>query len=191
MLKDFPGHRFNPDYVRKENGVNINIEEKNEAGKGIVSFPVFGDSIALRNPSDQPPLSWTKHGKCADGAIVLEKDGSLHAHLVELKGSVGPGAWEKIKRQFHGMYLNVVAVSAVATLPSPTSITCHIAFKKDAFKTKDITDPTLIKTITGGTNPMGGGNEWKMGSFQLDDFGKVELRKIQRDSIDGSGTGVI
>lgn len=191
MFEEFPATRFNPSYVRKEAIGTISIREKQESGQGTIAFAVTKDIVAVRNPSDQPPLAWTKHGKCADGAIIIESIDGLHAHLVELKGSVGPGAWEKIKKQFHGMFLNVVAVSAVAQIPAPTSVTCHIAFKKDGFRTSAITDPTLIKTVTGGTTQIGGGDDWKRGSFKLDDFGSVELRKIQRNLADGSGIGVI
>lgn len=191
MISSFSDKRFNKSFVTKESGAAVEIEEKAATGSGIISFPLAGDKIAIRIPNGKPPLSWASNGKCADGAIILQKDEVIEAHIIELKGSVGPGAWQNIKKQFHGMYINILAVTSVGCIPSPKNIVCHIAYKKDTFKGANNTDPTLIKTVTGGATPIGGGTEWNSGSFQLEDFGQVELRKIQRSSTDGTGTGTI
>ena len=191
MLAKFKHEKFHPEYVRKEAGPTVAIEEKKAAGSGTISFKINGSALAIRNPSDKPPLAWSKIGKCADGAIVFEKDGGIHAHLVELKGSVGPGAWLGIKQQFHGMLLNIIAISAIGEIDKPNSVICHVAFKTDTFKSTSISDPALIKTLTGGVNPLGGSNDWAKGKFELTDFGEVEFRKIQRDKTDGTGAGVI
>jgi hypothetical protein len=191
LFDAFNGSRFLQEYVCRETGGIVEILESTPPLAGKVAFAAEGTVICVRNPSNQPPLRWTKNKKSADGAILVEVNGGVVAHLVELKGKIGPGTWRTVKEQFAGMYLNVLAVLEVGELSRPTTAVCHVAYERDAFIPDAAVDPVLLKVPIGGSKPYGRGDEWYAKKIQLDDLGVFELRKIKRDEKSHAGTGML
>lgn len=171
----------------------VEIEEKSEAGKGVITFATDQASMKVVAVGNNSPLRWMSCTKCADGAIVLREGAELVAHIVELKSKVKSGDWTDIRLQFEGMLANVRAAVPAMDLPPVQTVVCHLAYKEQTISPENEADTVNLKYpvgedpgIEGDTSPAA--VQWAAGTIPLHYKRQVRLMKILRDP-KGNGLG--
>jgi hypothetical protein len=172
---------------------DVEIEEKAEAGKGVITFSTDQASMKVVAVGSNSPLRWMSCTKCADGAIVLREGAALVAHIVELKSKIRSSDWTDIRLQFEGMLANVRSAVAAMDLPLVQNIVCHLAYKEQTISPENEADTVNLKYPV-GDDPASEGDtspaavQWMAGTIPLHYQREVKLMKIARDSA-GNGVG--
>ena len=97
-----------PDHL-SETQDRITFEETDAAGRATITFVAQKPCLRVK-PAKRHPVSWSRHQKCADGAIIEFKDQKSVLHGVELKKHINTGNWGDAKKQFAGMLVNALAL---------------------------------------------------------------------------------
>lgn len=189
MIRDCAHERLDPNWVEKFPKGTVRIEENFGQRSAGISFDIDVDALVLRHRDNQPPLKWCLKKKCADAAIILQKDDVLELHIIELKSKLTLAEWKRAREQFEGMALNAFAMIGALEGRSPDRLICHISFSVDAITRSTITDPVLLKFPVGSLKGLGGLEDWE--DQLLDILGRkgVELRKWLRDPHTNEGAG--
>lgn len=186
IAKDVLG-RINRDFVHTGREM-VSVREREEKGRGTVVFAVSSPCLCVQPPKD--PVKWLHIQKCADGAIIEFAEDGVHLHLVEMKSKVGAKEWNDIKKQFHGAYLNLLAIGAVLELPAFASVTLHLAYTRDRVSPQNSTAPSMLKLPLGEPKWQGVA-DWIGRRVDLGGLGNlVPLRLIQRDDTGDAQAGL-
>lgn len=167
------------------------IKETNGDQVSILKLTVSKPYILFNHLDDQPPLKWARNKKCADAALIVESEGGVDIHIVELKSKLTVGEWSKARLQFEGMIFNARALVSVIEVQNVKSITCHISYVRDAINPSETDDPVLLKLPLGELGGLGGAGDWFSGRVRIDGLPEMNLFKWQRDVTTNEANGVI
>lgn len=183
---------FSPDYVFiPEDHHKFYLEEKDSQGAGKCYFSSASPCIVLKADS-KGALVWSlKNRKRAEGAILTHNHSGYHLHILEMKGTVTLGCWSGVLKQFEGMLLAALASVRLLGVQDITSVTCYLAFKRDAIAVDQNANPVLMKSFVGMPNPVSGLQDWLAGALDLPYVGRSSIVKKMRDADNNADFGVI
>ena len=182
VIKNFNAWRpfINDFYVAAgENGL-AEIAETSSEGRGTASFSVAGKFLVLKGSAGTHQIRWLKSAKCADGCVVHVDEDDIHVHIIELKSRVNGSEWSKVQEQFEGMYLNALALLGLMEVRRWRSITCYLAYRREALSAQTTAAASLVKHLPG--MPQRRFNlPWEADRIQLPNGATGELKKVLRD----------
>lgn len=174
---------FSPEHVyAPEHHQNFYIEEKSAGGEGKAYFSTNDKCVVIKAGSSGPLLWSLRNGKISEGSIITRDATGYHLHLLEMKSKLTQVEWARALKQFEGMHLTSLAVARLLGVLELASVTCYIAYKRDALAGNKSADLILMKTFVGMPNPIGGGDEWESERVELPFTGSASIRKAQRDT---------
>lgn len=189
MLEHCKSERLNPDWATIVSSGNIEVVETVVSGAARVVFTVESPSLHLKHLDNKPPLKWAANRRCADGAIAVEFGDELHLHVIELKSKLTRKEWLGVKQQLEGMIANAIAALAVIGAPRPIDVVCHVSFLDETVTSISTPDLILLKLPVGGSTILGDVEDWKSGRTELFGYTDIQIRKIPRDRVTGTGHG--
>lgn len=171
--------RLNADKVKVHEGA-ATVREATPGGEGEVTL-TFAGKAACFSGDAQPPIKWSSQLKCADGAVLRTNGPKTHLHLVELKSKLTVKELLKCSEQFHGGYINGLALCGVLELEKPDATVCLIGFKTETVTPSIAANPSLAKIIPGNPASIVLGN-WALGRIDIPGAGTCNLTTVQLDA---------
>ena len=169
-----------PDHL-SETQDRITFEETDAAGRATITFVAQKPCLRVK-PAKRHPVSWSRHQKCADGAIIEFKNQTSVLHIVELKKHINTGNWGDAKKQFAGMLVNALALGGALGVGEFNEVIAYVAFQRDDLTATETSSTISLKSETGtGKRLLPDGDDWREGKLDLLHFPKVSLVKIQLD----------
>ncbi|MCA0977301.1 hypothetical protein LCM19_02880 [Qipengyuania flava] len=169
----------------------FDIVEQFADGQAVLTFAVDADALVLRHLDNKPQLKWAIEKKCADAAIIVQREDGIELHVVELKSKLTFREWRKARQQFEGMASNAFAVLGVIEASLPTRLICHLSYAEDALGPTKTGSTVLLKFPVGSSTNMGGLDDWKEGELSVFGRDKVPLRKWPRDPSTNSASATV
>ena len=169
-----------PDHLSEAED-HITFEEPDAAGRATITFVARQPCLRVK-PAKRHPVSWSRHQKCADGAIIEFKNQTSVLHIVELKKHINTGNWGDAKKQFAGMLVNALALGGALGVGEFNEVIAYVAFQRDDLTATETSSTISLKSETGtGKRLLPDGDDWREGKLDLLHFPKVSLVKIQLD----------
>lgn len=165
-----------------EQGCCLTVAEKEPEGEAKLQINLDREGVLFRYPHDIHFVFANR--KRADGILFVSGDeAAWDLCIVELKKTVKPKEWKKIKEQWHGAWLHALALSGVLEAPLSGKITFMAACREDRIA-ENSPNPVLLKR---GGPDLEAYEEWQKGQALLRELGLVAFKKIDLDE-EGMGT---
>lgn len=101
-------------------------------------------------------------------------------HLVELKSTVDPDEWDKIKKQLKGAYHNALAVRGVLELPDISAVKVIITCSEDRLGSATSATTASLKFGLGKPQRYAA-VDWLERRVAIDDLNDIPLNIVIRD----------
>jgi hypothetical protein len=168
------------------------ITEKENSGK--MNLTVFVANNFPRIDLPRQGIFFLKNQKCADAVIWEPLNGKRYRlHLFEMKHTVKPSVWSKIKDQFNGAYLCCRLIAYLLDWEIDNCTVLYSVYHEERFQNPPIenTDPILERVPT-DSNKVCEKTEWDsnqcniLSDVSLSHFGELNFRhtKIKLEKSD-------
>lgn len=166
--------RLSPETYKQ--GMCLSVVETEEAGQSKLEVLLPQAGVLFQYSSKIHFIF--KNKRRADGILFVKSAKRWDLFVIELKKTVKPKEWQKIKEQWHGAWLHAMALSGVLGASLSGNIRFVVAFQNDRI-IKESPNPVFLK-MSGKTFPQGV-VEWGKGKVVLEELGEVAFEKVQLD----------
>ncbi|MDR1964385.1 MAG: hypothetical protein LBQ50_11445 [Planctomycetaceae bacterium] len=172
------------------------IMENEDSGK--MNLTVIIPDRFLRIDLPRQNVFFLKNQKCADGVIwEYLKEKCYRLHLFEMKRTMKPQTWIKIKEQFHGAYLRCRMIANLLEWDIDKYVALYTVFYRDMFEHTSIEGTDFVfEHISTNTNVVREKLEWDSDQCDIRQLGlpshfgtpyfrhyKVALNNLNSDGI--------
>ncbi len=169
-------------YEASNNG-RIIVCEESEDGNAEVSCFVRGNAFKFRLEGERK-FPYLVNRKCADGVILEQIAGKWRLHIMECKTTVDSKNWLKIKLQFEGALLRILAIMGILGITRIEKVTFYTAYRHDRLNPMQSTSPALLKAGVGGREIASQSSlmDWQTGHIHVLSIKNAVHKKIQLNS---------
>lgn len=131
----------------------VTVRELEQGSEALVRFPLPPDAVCAELKLHRDGFGFLLKRDNADGSFLLRyADGSVDAHIVECKRSVGDDEWRKAKKQMRWTFSRLLALVGSLGI-SIRSATFYTAFQNDCLQPDSAPDLIPEKLPVGEEPP--------------------------------------